>query len=67
MRFKLLSIILFCITVSCKEEALSDVAEQTNHFNHKIFEENKLPPKATFFGFETADILDKKSQNVFLI
>jgi len=65
MRFKLLSIILFCITVSCKEEALSDVEEQTNHFNHKIFEENKLPPKATFFGFETADILDKKKSKRF--
>jgi beta-galactosidase len=56
----------FIITVSCNQKPLQNVAEQTFHYNHKIFEENKLPPRATFFGFENDKINQKESSKRFL-
>ena len=66
MKFKLIYVALFCMLLSCNKEPLSEVPEQTYHFNHKIFEENKLPPRATFFGFESAALTDKEDSKRFL-
>lgn len=63
MKLKLLFIVLFCIVLGCKETPLPEVPEQTFHYNHRIFEDNKLAPRATFFGFESADIsINEKSK-----
>lgn len=64
MKIKLIIIIIIAFAlfiVSCKEEQLTTVSEQKNHFNHQIFEENKLPPRATFFGFEAISISEKEN------
>ncbi len=51
---------------ACEQKPLPKVPEQVNHFNHKIFEENKLPPRATFFGFESDANSDMESSKRFL-
>ena len=48
-------VFLLIAFTSCKQTDLP-VAEQINHYNHKIFEENKLPPRATFFASESPEI-----------
>ncbi len=63
--------IFFIISVSilfvgCKREQLVTIAEQRNHYNHQIFEENKLAPRATYFGFESTDVLEKKNSKRFI-
>jgi len=60
----ILGIIL--MLVSCKQEPLQSVAEQTFHYNHKIFEDNKLAPRATYFGFESDTISKKENSQRFL-
>lgn len=50
-----LFVILGVTLMSCKQNDLP-VAEQVNHYNHTIFEENKLPPRATFFAVESAEV-----------
>jgi beta-galactosidase len=45
--------------------SLAPVAEQNNHFNHQIFEENKLPPRATFFSFENSSVQQKEASKRF--
>ncbi|MFD1162902.1 MULTISPECIES: glycoside hydrolase family 2 TIM barrel-domain containing protein [Hwangdonia] len=63
MRFKGLSIIMICVALGCTNAPLLEVSEQKFHNNHKIFEDNKLAPRATFFGFESADItVNEKSK-----
>ncbi|APQ16749.1 glycoside hydrolase family 2 TIM barrel-domain containing protein [Maribacter hydrothermalis] len=47
------------------QKPLLSVPEQKNHFNHQIFEENKLSPRATFFGFESKEILQKENSSRF--
>lgn len=67
MKIKLLSITLFCFALlGCNKEPLPEVPKQVNHFNHKIVEENKLPPRATYFAFETATVIGKEKSNRFL-
>ena len=61
----LLFLILVAIT-GCKQEPLDVVAEQVNHFNHQIFEENKLPPRATFFALESPGIETKENSRRYL-
>ena len=51
---------------SCNSTPLLSVPEQENHFNHTIFEENKLPPRATFFGFETSALFAREASKRFL-
>ena len=51
---------------ACEQGPSPSVPEQVNHFNHKIFEENKLPPRATFFGFETDTNSDMENSKRFL-
>ncbi|CAL2082759.1 Beta-galactosidase, family GH2 lipoprotein precursor [Tenacibaculum sp. 190524A02b] len=50
---------------SCKTEPLTPVAEQTFHYNHKIFEDQKLTPRATYFAFEKPDISSKEASKRF--
>jgi beta-galactosidase len=54
------------ILINCKDKPLPAVVKQENHYNHQIFEENKLPPRATYFSFETAEILNKEDSKRFL-
>ena len=63
--------ILFIVIASlllfhCKDIPLHSVAKQENHYNHQIFEENKLPPRATYFSFESPEILNKEESERFL-
>ena len=48
------------------QKEIQTVPEQKSHFNHKIFEENKLPPRATFFSFENEKISSKEDSKRFL-
>lgn len=54
------------LVLACKQEAREVVAEQTFHYNHEIFEDNKLAPRATFFTFEAERIEDKENSKRFL-
>jgi beta-galactosidase len=66
MKIKLLVLITSFIAFSCKEVQLSSAPEQINHFNHQIFEEHKLAPRATFFGTESSKIVKKENSKRFL-
>ncbi len=59
-------VLLLTIVVSCNKVPLSDVPEQVNHYNHQIFEENKLPPRATFFALESTVIRPKENSSRYL-
>lgn len=59
----LLSLILFS---SCKQEPLTEVPEQTFHYNHEIFEDNRLEPRASFFAFENETLSEKENSKRFL-
>lgn len=66
-----LNIVTFTISVlllinSCKNKSLIEVSKQVNHYNHKIFEENKLAPRATFFGYETSNLQRKEESKRFI-
>ncbi|GGG10081.1 beta-galactosidase [Dokdonia pacifica] len=52
--------------MGCKETPLPEVATQTYHFNHQIFEENKLPPRASYFAYESATVSKKENSSRFL-
>lgn len=58
--------LLMLMVVSCTQKELDPVTEQANHFNHQIFEENKLPPRATFFPFESASGSDMENSKRFM-
>ncbi len=66
MKSKALYILLSFLILSCQNQPLKKVSEQKNHYNHQVFEENKLPPRASFFAFETDDISKKENSNRFL-
>ena len=66
MKSTILYISTFCLALSCNKAPLPEVPEQTKHFDHQIFEENKLPPSATYFGFESSEILEKEESKRFL-
>lgn len=57
---------LMVAIVSCKQKTLEPISEQTFHYNHEIFEDNKLVPRATFFGFESSDVPEKEDSKRFL-
>ena len=59
-------LILVSLAMGCFEESLQEAAEQTYHYNHEIFEENKLAPRATFFATENQNIIDKEDSKRFL-
>jgi len=61
-------LILCCFATifsSCSQKDLTPIAAQKNHYNHQIFEENKLAPRATFFAFEHPDIVYKEESKRF--
>ena len=67
MKAKLLfSFVVVCTLIACKKDALPEVAVQKNHFNHLVFQDHKLPPRATFFGFEKSTISSKNQSARFL-
>ena len=65
MRIKLLYFLLFCLISNCNRKPLNRVSEQINHYNHEIFEENKLAPRASFFAFESPNISEKENSKRF--
>ncbi len=48
----LLAVVLIFTFSDCQQGVLVSVGEKNYHNDHQIFEENKLPPRATFFSFE---------------
>lgn len=66
MKLKLFSAIVLFIFIGCKTASLPEVPEQISHFNHEIFEDHKLAPRATYFGFESPEITDKEQSRRFL-
>jgi beta-galactosidase len=67
MKFNTLTIVCFVLLFSgCQQKELSKIAEQTFHYNHQIFEENKLAPRASFFAFENPDVSEKENSKRFL-
>ncbi len=64
LNYTIILITLFLFS-SCNQEPLPEVPEQTFHYNHEIFEENKLAPRATFFAFEDASLQDKEKSQRF--
>lgn len=64
MRFRVLIFISISFIFSnCDKKELKAVSEQKNHYNHQIFEENKLAPRASFFAFERPDIEAKENSS----
>ncbi|MEM7085276.1 MAG: glycoside hydrolase family 2 TIM barrel-domain containing protein [Bacteroidota bacterium] len=64
IRFLVVMLVLFA---SCKQDStMLVVPEQTFHFNHEIFEDNKLPPRATYFGFENDSVSEIERSTRFL-
>lgn len=63
---KVLLLLSALIILGCKQEPLQTVSEQTFHYNHEIFEDNKLKPRATFFIFENDTIKEKERSKRFL-
>ncbi len=61
-----LLVFTFFTAVSCTQVILSKVQEQNKHINHQVFEENKLPPRATFFALESPEITDKGDSRRYL-
>ncbi len=66
MKLRSLLVVFVSVLYSCRQEPLPEVPVQANHYNHKIFEENKLPPRATFFAFETDSVSDMVNSTRFL-
>lgn len=63
--------LFFCLgwiatLISCTDPSLTSVPEQNAHFDHTIFEENKLPPRASFFAAESADIFTPEGSRRYL-
>mgnify|MGYP000017609876 CR=1 FL=1 len=66
MKYRILILTLFIYAFySCNHKKLTAVSKQTYHYNHQIFEEHKLAPRASFFAFENADIKTKENSNRF--
>ncbi len=62
----ILSLFLAFLFIECKQESLPEIATQIFHYNHEIFEEYKLDPRASFFNFESPDISEKENSKRFL-
>ncbi len=66
MKKLILTLFLAILFIGCKQEPLTNIAEQTFHYNHEIFEEHKLAPRASFFNFESDVISEKENSKRFL-
>lgn len=63
---KIILLFLTFVLLGCKQEPLQVIAEQAFHYNHEVFEDNKLAPRSTFFSFENETIKEKESSSRFL-
>lgn len=64
MKYRILILIAIVYTFSnCQQKKLTAVSEQKNHYNHQVFEEHKLAPRASFFAFENPEIDLKENSN----
>ena len=63
---KIIFLFFTLIVLGCKQEPLQVVDEQTYHYNHEIFEDHKIAPRASFFAFESPDISEKENSKRFL-
>lgn len=66
MKLRYFLISITTIILSCNQETLPEVPEQTFHYNHEIFEDNRLEPRASFFAFENEAITNKEQSKRFL-
>jgi len=66
MKLQFFIYIIVLTFFSCGQKQLISVPKQVNHYNHQVFEENKLPPRATFFGFESKEKTNKENSRRFL-
>jgi beta-galactosidase len=66
MKVRLLIMIPVLFVMGCKTPQLSEVPKQTFHYNHEIFEDHKLAPRATYFAFENDDLNEKEQSERFL-
>ncbi len=57
---------LLTLAFACQKESSDPIPKQTFHYNHKIFEINKLPPRASFFGFESYQLKNKETSKRFM-
>jgi beta-galactosidase len=57
---------ILSILTNCKQKVLTPISQHKNHYNHRIFEENKLSPRASFFAFENTNIDSKENSKRFL-
>ncbi|SHG90954.1 glycoside hydrolase family 2 TIM barrel-domain containing protein [Flagellimonas flava] len=62
----IIPLVLALLVFGCKNNFMPEVPNQFNHFNHEIFEENKLPPRATFFAFESIDLMEQEDSRRFM-
>ena len=62
----ILTLFLTILIIGCKQEPLPEIAAQTFHYNHQLFEEHKLAPRASFFNFESPDISEKENSNRYI-
>ena len=65
MKVKIPLIMFVILVMSCQKQLLLPVDEQTYHYNHEKFEDNKRSPQATYFGFENLNISSKESSRRF--
>ncbi|MBR9853340.1 MAG: DUF4981 domain-containing protein [Algicola sp.] len=65
LKYIYIAIMGVCL-LGCQPTELPKIGEQVNHFDHTIFEENKLPPKSSFFGFESRSVAQKEDSKRFL-
>ena len=63
---KIIPLFFLMSILGCKQKPLQVVDEQTFHYNHEVFEDNKLPPRASFFSFENEMINEKEDSKRFL-
>ncbi len=66
MKIRLTAILVLFAVIGCKKKTLTPVAEQTFHYDHQKFEDHKLSPRATFFGFDSSIISNKEASRRFL-
>ncbi len=66
MRLPCILFICLLAFLGCDEKPLNEVSEQTFHYNHQIFEENKLFPRATYFSLESDTLSIKEYSRRFL-
>jgi len=67
MRVSLLFVaFVFFMVASCSPPKLEPVPQQPYHYNHQVFEENKLPPRASFFAVENDDLQNMEDSRRFM-